>query len=70
MFANATNRFACALHADVIAGFAFDEDSGNVHLEKASNGQMAFVSRPELEVSQLHARVTQGSTLESVKELP
>ena len=39
-------------HADVIAGFAFDEESGNLSLGMSAEGKMSFIPRPELEVSQ------------------
>ena len=39
------------LHADVIDGFAFDEESGSLNLAKSSEGEVSFVPKPELEVS-------------------
>ena len=43
---------AFILHADVIAGFAFDEESGDLNLMKGPDGKAFFVPRPELEVNQ------------------
>ena len=43
-----------ALHADIIASFAFDEESGNLNLTAGPDGQVSFVPRPILQASQCY----------------
>lgn len=44
-------KSAEASRADVIAGFAFEEEMGNLELEKGPDGKFALTLRPELDVS-------------------